>query len=64
MKRDKIRKMQKKLKEKYICSNSGGWLTRLEIAAAVLLCGLMMPGNVMAAENSENFAGGVFLKMR
>ena len=48
--------MQKKLKEKYICSNSGGWLTKLEIAAAVLLCGLMMPGNVMAAENSENVA--------
>lgn len=44
--------MQKKLKEKYICNNSGGWLTKLGIAAAVLLCGLMIPGNVMAAENS------------
>ena len=44
--------MQKKLKEKYICNNSGGWLTKLGIADDVLLCGLMLPGNVMAAENS------------
>ena len=49
-------KCKKKLKEKYICNNSGGWLTKLGIAAAVLLCGLMIPGNVMAAENSENVA--------
>ena len=37
-------------------SNSGGWLTKLRIAAVVLFCGFMIPGNVMAAENSENVA--------
>ena len=58
MKRDTIRKRQKRLKGKYNCSNGGGWWMKLGTAAAVMLCGLLMPGNVLAAESSENFAGG------
>lgn len=37
-------------------SNNGSWWMKLGIVAAVMLCGLLMPGNVLAAESSENFA--------